>query len=194
MWTRLAPWLVQTGEFPQVDVGDPLPLVGVRASCWSVRAAQAPDGVEALAGNDPDGEASSHSALTGTCVWADGPGVVVLRTGEFDVVAEVRSPGVELPEVGDRATVVASIEVMSLLDADAFGGPDVRRDWRVRGLRVERRALADAPDPSGSVGSSGLVEAGPIVRVDEINRMLRWADTSRREHATYLLDLWPDGA
>ena len=100
MWTRLAPWLVQTGEFPQVDLGDPLPLVGVRASCWSVREAEAPDGVEALAGNDPDGEASFHSALTGTCVWADGPGVVVLRTGAFDVVVEVRSSGVALPDAG----------------------------------------------------------------------------------------------
>jgi hypothetical protein len=186
MWTHLAPWLVKTGEVPQLEVGDTLREVGLRAAYWSLSGATAPPGAVERTGDDPAGHASPHYDLTGTVEWVGGSDAVVLRADDLRVVATPR-PGVEtrLPEVGSTVTVVATIEAMGLYDAAAADAPDVRRDWLVGAIKVEHRALVPTP------GFPGQTEPGRIVRVDDIGRMLRWADASSKDHASYLLDLAP---
>lgn len=186
MWTHLAPWLVKTGEVPQLEVGDTLREVGLRAACWSLAEATVPPGVTERTGDDPAGHASPHYDLTGTVEWAGDSDAVVLRADDLRVVATPRPGlGLRFPEVGRTVTVVATFEAMGLYDASAADAPDVRRDWLVEAIKVEHRALVPTP------GFPGQSEPGPIVRVDDIGRMLRWADASSKDHATYLLDLAP---
>jgi hypothetical protein len=187
VWTHLAPWLVKTGEVPQLEVGDTLRGAGVHASCWSLDQARGPEGIVELHGADPAGDSSPHYELTGTVEWvAEGSPEVLLRVEGLGFVAGPRAAGYpadfRLPDVGAPVTAVARLEALALYDA---GAPDVRRDWLVRAIKVEHRALVSSPDYPGQT------EPGAIVRVDDIGRMLRWADASSRDHASYLLDLEP---
>jgi hypothetical protein len=202
VWTHLASWLVKSGEVAQMEVGDTFPGVAVRAACWSVVDATGPDAMELAARPDPTGEPSLHYAITGEVAWCREPASMLLRSGGLAFVAEPRestgergdtaSPerppdGFRLPAVGTRVTVLATLEVMGAYETEAFDYPDVRRDWLVCGLKVEHRELVTSsafPDTR---------EPGRIVRIDDIPQMLRWADASGRDHATYLLDLEPTG-
>jgi hypothetical protein len=188
VWTHLAPWLVKTGEVPQLEVGDTLREVGLRAACWSLTGALGAPGVAERPGDDPAGDPSPHYDLTGTVEWVGGVDAVLLRADDLRVIAAPR-PGCgaqfPLPEVGTTVTVVTTLEVMGLYDASAADAPDVCRDWLVGAIKVEHRALVPTP------GFPGQSEPGRIVRVDEIGRMLRWADASSKDHASYLLDLAP---
>lgn len=188
MWTHLAPWLVKTGEVPQLEVGDTLREVGLRAACWSLSDATGPPGVAERTGEDPAGDASPHYDLTGTVEWLGDSDAVVLHADDLRVIAAPR-PGsgshFTLPPLGATVTVVATLEAMGLYDASAADAPDVRRDWLVGAIKVEHRALVPTPE------SRGGSEPGRIVRVDEIGRMLRWADAPSKDHASYLLDLAP---
>jgi hypothetical protein len=128
----------------------------------------------------------------------------VLKVGSFSVLAEPQAigpaaedvgpdeppleplmPEVRLPEVGDRVALVARLSSMLHYEPEAYGYPDVSRDWKVRGLRVEHREVVPTP------AYPGTGEPGRILRVVEIPRMLRWADVPREGHASYLLDLVP---
>ena len=187
MWTHLAPWLVKTGEVPQLEVGDVLRGAALHASYWSLVGARGPEGLTELSGPDPAGEHSPHYELTGTVAsLADGSTEVVLQVDGLALVAgprvEGHQSGFQPPEAGQRVTAVARLEALSLYDA---GAPDVRRDWLVRALKVEHRAPVPSP------GYPGQTEPGAIVRIDDISRMLRWADASSKDHASYLLDLEP---
>jgi hypothetical protein len=198
VWTHLASWLVQSGEVPQLEIGDTFHEVALRAACWTVGDASGADGVVELPGPDPTGDRSFHYAITGRTEWGREPSTVLLRVGHLAFLAEPREArddeqltpgwqpaGFRVPAAGERVTVVAGLEVMAAYETDAFDYPDVRRDWRVRALKVERRELvtsAEFPDTR---------EPGRIFQVDDIPRMLRWADASGRDHATYLLDLEP---
>jgi hypothetical protein len=187
MWTHLAPWLVKTGEVPQLEVGDTLRGAGVHASCWSLVEASGPEGITELQGDDPAGDRSPHYELTGTVArLTEGSPEVVLRVQGLGLLAGPRAEGCaagfRLPEVGRLATAVARLEALALYDA---GAPDVRRDWLVCAIKVEHRALVPSPRYPGQT------EPGAIVRVDDISRMLRWADASAKDHASYLLDLEP---
>jgi hypothetical protein len=138
--------------------------------------------------------------VVGTVDWTCEPHSLVVRVGSFSVLAEPRAvglaedtgppleplvPEVRLPEIGERVSLVASLSSMLNYESDAFGYPDVSRDWRVAGLKVEHRELVPSPAyPGGS-------EPGRILRVVPIPRMLRWADAPRQGHASYLLDLVP---
>jgi hypothetical protein len=190
VWTHLASWLVKSGEVPQLEPGDLFPGVGVRAACWSVTGAEGPHGMELATGHDPAGEPSLHYAITGDVEWRRQPSSMLLRVGDRGFVAEPRERsalGFRLPELRDRVTVLATLEVMGAYETDAFGYPDVRRDWLVAGLKLEHRELVPSPD------FPDTREPGHIVRIDDIPQMLRWADASGRDHATYLLDLEPSG-
>jgi hypothetical protein len=191
VWTHLASWLVKSGEVPQLEPGDLFPRIGVRAACWSVVGAEGPHGMELAGGPDPTGEPSLHYAMTGDVEWCREPSSMLLRVGDRDFIAEPRERaalGFPLPAVHDRVTVLATLEVMGAYETDAFSYPDVRRDWLVAGLRLEHRELVTSPD------FPDTREPGRIVRIDDIPQMLRWADASGRDHATYLLDLEPVGA
>ncbi len=198
VWTHLEPWLVQTGELPQLEVGDVLRRVALRAACWSIQAAQGPEGIDELPGLDPSGDPTFHYALTGVAAWAREPGTILLRVGALGVLAEPRevratagsaqrySPTFRVPPVGEEITVVAGLVVMAPYETETFDYPDVRRDWRVRGLKVEHRQLV------ASTVFPDTTEGGPVERVVDIPRMLRWADAPKRDHATYLVDLVPE--
>ena len=99
--------------------------------------------------------------------------------------AERHPVGFRVPAVGERVSVVAGLQVMAAYEIEAFDFPDVRRDWLVRGLKVEHRELVTSPE------FPDTREPGRVLQVDDIPRMLRWADASGRDHATYLLDLEP---
>jgi hypothetical protein len=187
VWTHLAPWLVKTGEVPQLEVGDTLRDTGLHAACWTLSEPTALPGVAERPGEDPAGDASPHYDLTGTVEWA-GDDSLVLRVDDVRVIATPRpgsGAGFGGREVGSTVTAVATLEAMGLYDASAVDAPDVRCDWLVRAIRVEHRALVPTP------GFPGQSEPGRIMRVDEIGRMLRWADASTKDHTTYLLDLEP---
>jgi hypothetical protein len=190
VWTHLASWLVKSGEVSQLELGDTFREVSVRASCWSVADAQGPDGLDLVPGPDPTGEPSLHYSLTGEVSWRREPASMLVRTGGLAFVVEPREGSVaesRLPEVGDRVTVLATLDVMGAYETDAFDYPDVRRDWLVRGLKVERRELVTSP------AFPDTREPGHIMRMDDITQMLRWADATSRDHATYVLDLEPFG-
>jgi hypothetical protein len=188
VWTHLASWLVKSGEVAQLEPGDTFPGVAVRASCWSVEHAEGQHGVELVDGPDPTGQPSLHYAITGDVEWRREPGSMLVRVGDRGFLVEPRERevfGLRLPALHDRVTVAATLEVMGAYETEAFGYPDLRRDWLVCGLKLEHRELLTSPD------FPDTHEPGPIVRIDDIPQMLRWADASGRDHATYLLDLEP---
>jgi hypothetical protein len=190
VWTHLASWLVKSGEVPQLEPGDTFQGIAVRAACWSVTGAEGPHGMELGTGPDPAGEPSLHYALTGDVEWCREPSSMLVRVGDRAFVAEPRglaTLGFRLPEVHERVTVVATLEVMGAYETDAFHYPDVRGDWLVAGLKLEHRELVTSPD------FPDTREPGRILRIEDIPQMLRWADASGRDHATYLLDLEPSG-
>ena len=188
MWTHLASWLVKSGEVSQLELGDTFREVSVRASCWSFTEALGPDGLALRPAPDPTGEPSLHYAVTGEVVWRREPDSMLVRVGDLALVVEPRegaSPVERLPEVGERVTALATLDVMGTYEIDAFDYPDVRRDWLVRGLKVEHRELVTSP------AFPDTREPGHILRIDDIPQMLRWADATSRDHATYVLDLEP---
>ncbi|WP_151084731.1 hypothetical protein [Nocardioides cynanchi] len=188
MWTHLASWLVKSGEVSQLELGDTFRDVSVRASSWSFTDAQGPDGLDLRPGPDPTGEPSLHYAITGEVAWRREPGSMLVQVGDLAFVVEPREGAVpvdRLPEVGERVTALATLDVMGTYEIDAFDYPDVRRDWLVRGLKVEHRELVTSPT------FPDTREPGHILRIDDIPQMLRWADATSRDHATYVLDLEP---
>ena len=203
MWVYVAVWEVQTGEVEQLAVGDRVERLGVRATFWDLEPSADDEGVLELSGPTPSGEESPYYRLVGTVEWTCEPNSLVVRVGSFAVVAEARAigaidragsathpleplmPEVRLPDVGQRVALVASLSSMLHYEPDAYGYPDVSRDWTLRGLQVEHREVVPSPAyPGGS-------EPGRILRVVPIPRMLRWADAPRQGHANYLLDLVP---
>jgi hypothetical protein len=203
MWVYVALWEVQAGEVEQVAVGDRVQRLGVRATFWDLEPTDEAEGLIELPAPTPSGEASPYYRLVGVVEWTCEPHSLVARIGAFSVLAEPRAfgvaagstrnvhssepllPDVRLPDVGQRVALVASLSSMLPYEPDAYGYPDVSRDWRVRGLQVEHReAVPSSTYPSGS-------EPGRVVRVVSIPRMLRWADAPRQGHANYLLDLVP---
>lgn len=206
MWAHLQNWIVQDGEIPELYAGATLRDHAVRASCWTIQESQAAEGVSELPGLDPSGDDAPHYALTGTVERGRQPSSVLLRVGGFRVLAEpcsVRqvpgtsaedfalerfSPDFFIPATGTRTTVVCRLEVMAEHETDdAVGLPDLRRDWVVRRLKLQRRALVPVR------GRARAFSVDKVVRVDTIERMHRWADENRDEAVTYLLDLQPPG-
>ncbi|HEX4688361.1 MAG TPA: hypothetical protein VH228_16395 [Nocardioides sp.] len=204
MWVNVAVWEVQTGEVEQLAVGDRVEWLGVRATFWDLEPSEADEGIHALPGRTPAGDESPYYRVVGTVDWIREPHSLVVRVGSISLLAEPRPvglattvepdglppealvPEVRLPEVGERVALVATLSSLLPYEPEAYGYPDVSRDWVVEGLRVEHRETVPSPAyPGGS-------EPGRVLRVVEIPRMLRWADAPRKGYATYLLDLVPD--
>jgi hypothetical protein len=182
VWVYVPVWEVQTGEVEQLAVGDTVERLGVRATFWSLEPTDEREGFAARPGVAPSGERSPHYRLIGTVLWTCEPHSLVIRIGTFSLLAEPRAVGVAesaQPDGSPRELLMPPYE------PDAYGYPDVSRDWTVAGLKVEHRELVPSPVyPGGS-------EPGRILRVVPIPRMLRWADAPREGHASYLLDLVP---
>jgi hypothetical protein len=186
VWTYLDVWLVQTGEIPQLAVGDTLAGLAVRAVWSTIETTEEDEGAVAAPASPLDDESPRHR-LVGTVTWRREPALLAVRVGAFEVLAEPRAEATtaRLPDVGERVAMEVSVYAVPDYEIEADDLPDVRRDWSVRGLRVEHRELVS------SMTHPGSTEPGRIVKVVEIPHMLRWADAPRGAHAGYLLDLAP---
>lgn len=198
MWVYLDSWLVQDGEVPELRLGDTFRQAAVRAACLTLHGADAdaPDGHVEL----PQPAASSGRvtySVTGTALACREPGEVLLRVGSLHLLAEpadVRevpgtkprecmlerySPEFAIPSVGDRVTATCTYEVLA---GHEIAIHELRADWRVRGLRIERRATTPVE-----------LRKAKILRVDTVDRLERWADERGEDRIAYLLDLEPTG-
>ena len=204
MWAHLQNWIVQDGEIPELHTGSTLHDHAVRASCSSIRESPGPEGVTQVPRPDTSGDNAPHYELTGTVEGGEEPSSVLLRVGGFRVLAEpisIRlvpgtssenyvlerfSPDFFVPAAGTRVAVVCRLEVMADHETeDAFGVPDLRRDWVVRHLKIQHRALVPVP------GQKRAWNVDKVLRVDNVERMHRWADEKSHDPITYLLDLEP---
>jgi hypothetical protein len=187
VWTYLDVWLVQTGEIPQLAVGDTLEALAVRAMWSTIDPTEMDEGVSETSASALPGEDAPRHLLVGTVTWRRPPRVLAVRVGSFEVLAEPCVGGAEarLPEVGQRVAMDVSAYAVPDYEIEADDLPDVRRDWSVRGLRVEHRELVS------SAAHPGSSEPGRVLKVVQIPHMLRWADAPRGTHAGYLLDLAP---
>lgn len=201
MWVHLENWIVQDGEIPELHTGATLRDHAVRALCWSIQESQAPEGVTELPAPDPSGDDAPHYQLTGTVEGSQEPSRVQLRVDGFRVLAEPISlrqvPGASpedfvlerfspdflVPVMGTRSVVVSRLVVMAAYETE--GASDVRRDWVVRQLKIQHRALIPVP------GRERMWSVDKVLRVEDVERMHRWADEKRGDHITYLLDLQP---
>ncbi|MGN6242311.1 MAG: hypothetical protein ACTHQ3_01385 [Motilibacteraceae bacterium] len=204
MWVHLENWIVQDGEIPELHVGSVLRDHGLRAACWSIEESQESERCLELAGPDPSGDRAPHYALSGTVEWGREPSRMLLRVGDFGVLAEPRSfrrvpgsspqddvlerfsPAFFVPARGTRVTALCRLEVLAAYETDErFGVIDIRRDWDVRQLQLQHRTLVPVP------GRERERSVGRVLRVDDIERMHRWADDTGDDYVTYLLDLQP---
>lgn len=80
-------------------------------------------------------------------------------------------------------TVVCRLVVLADYELEDPAVPDIRRSWRVSKVLLERRALV----PSRTDAAERVV--GPVVGVESIERMRRWADDRGRDHVSYCFSL-----
>ena len=95
---------------------------------------------------------------------------------------EPYSPSFHVPDVGTRASIVGTLEVVPSYEWDAFGFPDARRDWRVTDIRLEQHALVPV-DQRGNQFTKGAV-----VRAEVVDQLSRRADPIGM---SYLINLNP---
>lgn len=183
MWVYLWSWQVQAGDIPQLQAGERLPNVGVRANCWTLRQGAGPDGVVARDELDPQGYRTAHCDLSGSAEWIRhnkfSPHLeLLIRTGDVAVLARSDSDWVDAIPVGSRVTTQCWLDVVADYEWEAFELPDLRCDWTVNRLKLECRHRRDNGMP------------GSVISLVEINRMQAWVDAKGDPGSTrYLLDL-----
>jgi hypothetical protein len=191
VWVYVPTWLVQDGEIPELAAGARLRSVGLRLVAAGLRAAVgAADGVVWVAQPDQNESAFGYEVTGAAGVPRDvhahtgrpESGGAITRVGaEFSLTAQeqgfvVLAPGAAADyRAGDRLTVRGALWVVAGYEWDAFGLPDLRRDWRINAVKAEH-------------GSAGEVTA-----VLDLNRMRRWDDDTSSPPVTvdYVVDLSP---
>jgi hypothetical protein len=197
MWVYLETWIVKDGALPELARGSQLRGVGLRADCLSLGPARtAADGIAELV--DLGGEPASgryRYELTGVAgqaeyVCSDRGHIgseFVITTGEQAFVAVTAGPAAEVA-AGSRVTAQCTFSVVADYEWDAFGLPDLRTDWHVRRLRIERRQIDYVPNPGP--GGALVGRPGKVLGSAEIERMSIWEDDADSAiRASYLLDL-----
>ncbi len=165
---------MQDGEIPELAPGAWLRSVGLRLAAAGVRAAGgAVDGVVPVGQPDQDGSVFGYEVTGAAGVPRDvhaamgqaGTGGAIGRVGvEFSLTAGaqafvVLAPGAAADyHAGDRLSVRGALWVLAGYEWDAFGLPDLRRDWRVNAVKAEHRS------------------AGRVTAVVDLDRMRRWDD------------------
>lgn len=89
------------------------------------------------------------------------------------------------------------LEVMAAYEQPVFRLPDVRRDWRVATVQIERRTLIEREVTGGNGRTYVEGTAGDVVELVEMPRMRMWADDptlqrtsdAARPAIEYVLDL-----
>ncbi|MDQ1720123.1 MAG: hypothetical protein QOE89_4076 [Pseudonocardiales bacterium] len=84
--------------------------------------------------------------------------------------------------VGDRVRAQCGLAVVPEYEWLAFGHPNVRRDWRVDGIMIERRAIEWRDD---------MGYPGEVLDLHELHQIRRWSDEIAGRRSTYLLDVSP---
>jgi hypothetical protein len=144
----------------------------------------------------PQGPGSHRYELTGVAGHAEdvsserGPvgAEFVITAGDQAFVARTAGLAAEVA-VSSRVTAQCTFSVVADYEWDAFGLPDLRTDWYVRGLAIEHRQIDDAPR---SPAEDLVGPPGTALRSFEIERMSRWDDDRTPGiRAWYLLDLTP---
>ena len=197
MWVYMETWIVKDGA-PELARGDHLHGVGLRAECCSLGPARAAaDGITELVDpGGPHGPDSHRYELTGVAghaedVWTErGPvgAEFVITAGDQAFLARADSRAAEVV-AGSRVTAQCTLSVVADYEWDAFGLPDVRTDWYVRGLAIEQRQIDHAP--TGPEGAR-VGHPGNVLRTFEIERMRRWDDDRTPGiMAWYVLDVTP---
>jgi hypothetical protein len=196
VWVYLENWRVQDGEIPELHVGGKLHGAGLRAACLSLREAtvDAPEGLHELREPDPSSGRIAYQ-VTGIAELCREPNEVLMTVGPLHLLAEpaaVRqvpgtapsdcvlerySPDFKIPPVGARVTAACTWEVLAKYEVEF---PALLADWRVRGLRIERRPTAPLER-----------QKAQILHVDTVDHLERWADEGPNNRVTYLLDLDP---
>ena len=91
--------------------------------------------------------------------------------------------------VGSRVAAPCTLSVAADYEWVAFGLPDLRGDWHVRRLKIERRQIDYVP---GGPGRALAGHPGKALRSSEIEPMNRWDDDRDSAiMAWYVLDLAP---
>jgi hypothetical protein len=190
-------WIVKDGA-PELARGDHLLGVGLRADCHTLGpAGTVADGIAELVDpGGPQGPGSRRYELTGVAghaedVWSErgrAGAEFVITAGDQAFIARTAGPASKVA-VGSRVTAQCTLSVVADYEWEAFGLPDLRTDWYVRGLAIEQRQIDYAP---GSRGRARVSHPGKVLRSFEIERMSRWDDDRTPGiMAWYLLDVTP---
>jgi hypothetical protein len=183
MWVYLSPWLVQDGELPEFESGETLIDYGVRASGWLLDVAPEADGLRRHEGPDPDGFETVVYELSGKLTWVrPETSEATIRSAGIDYLTRLTDRDWSAITVGGSVRVLCGLAVVPDYEWLSFGLPNVRRDWAINEIRIERRAVEWRND-----------ERVPnrVVAVDAIDRISRWTDEIDGQTSSYLLDLVP---
>jgi hypothetical protein len=197
MWAYMETWIVKGGA-PELGRGDHLLGVGLRADCHTLGPAQTvADGIAELVDpGGPHGPGSHRYELTGVAgpaedVWSERRRLgaeFVITADDQTFLARTAGPASGVA-VGSRVTAQCTLSVVADYEWEAFGLPDLRTDWYVRGLAIEQRQIDYA---SSSPGGARVGHPGKVLRLFEIDRMSRWDDDCIPGiMAWYVLDLTP---
>jgi hypothetical protein len=201
MWVYMETWIVQDGA-PELGRGSCLPGVGLRADCLSVGPpGTLVDGIAELAdrggGLWPGGYLHELTGLAGAArdVYSgEGPAhrhagsEFMLSTGDLAFIARTAGRA-SVVAAGSRVTAQCMLSVVADYEWDAFGLPDLRRDWCVRRLKIEHRQIDDV---HGGPGQALAGHSGKVLRTFEIENTSRWEDDRDSTiMAWYVLDLAP---
>lgn len=207
MWTYLPTWLVQDGEVEELAPGSFLLTTALAANCATVMTVDgswSPGLVPAKAA--VDGYRYDVTGMAGAVrdIVADrGDGRSVRFGSEFLLTSGVlrfiaRTNDLFVDEVaGSMVTARCSLEVLAGYEMDAFSLPDVREDWVVASVQLERRVVKHrmVNGLKGRLMAEGY--AGNVVDLIEVPRMRKWADdpaaalkpAAKDTTATYVVDL-----
>ena len=181
MWTYLSTWIVQDGELPELRAGSRLIDHGVRASGWLIESTRDTDRLEFVEGPDPDGYDTVTYRLTGPVEWSrPETSEWVIRCEGIPFLARLSNLYPVPRRIGERVSVLCALAVVPDYEWLAFGLPDVRQDWIVEALKVQRRAV-EVRDGTGVPAD--------VVCVEELVEMRQWADGRAGLACEYLLDL-----
>lgn len=176
---------VGDGIIAEYRAGDTYTDIGLGLGCWDVRDAPGPDGVVRREGTDPDGFATAHYDVSGVVDWVreDVYPEVVLRFGDQEILAQGEALRGMLFGSGSRVCAHGALRVVGDYEWEAFGIPDLRRDWLIRRIRLQHRAL-----PLRAGLGHGPADVVKLVDVDHIDRAASYAPGVQ---LSYLLDLTP---
>ena len=188
--------MVHDGEVPPLSRGDQLADHGLCASGWLLDELVEPDGFVLKEGLDPGGAATVHYKLSGTVEWLrpETDEAIVIVDG-VKLLTRLSDNWHARVRVGSRMSALCELTVVGDYEWLAFGLPNIRQDWTVGAMKLERRAI-DWRDVRGEGRrrrrhyTQGT--PGQVLAVEEIDRLRPGVDDVSDQMMTrYLLDLSP---